>query len=421
MGVPLCSNNCPAGYGLATSGATVCTACVNGTFNAGDSQYCSACPRGQCAHGACQSRRQTDYVSALLHTISVSLWTSRWFQLSERVGVSVSGCALVSGCRFLTGQASGPAAAFCCPAMSPSYATSSSAYVDTLGIEGAHSCLVYTNSFSGASSVSLGNAACVKITGQPTSHMLTSQQMSLVGQTPVNGISNGALSAAATLAYGTICPSRSPSEFGVGASTPSLSSSPTTWAWTDGTNATNVNCGSNGCGQWWSTYPSGPSNEVYLFVQWHVDCLHSPVYDNNQYTTPAIMCEMEVCPAGTYLPNPRVANAACVACPAGTRCALGRRPDARALLAWSFRVVSLTRLCVVAAHVATGGRHGVGDRVVVVQRDVSEEHVCGGRVSEVHSLRCRLLQRRHRAMHCSSVYVARTTACDDVIAGFYIV
>ena len=184
-------------------------------------------------------------------------------------------------------------------------------------MEGAHSCLVYTTSYSNANSLPLGNAACVRLTGQSNAHMLSSQQVSLIGQSQVNGISSGVLSASAALAFGTICPSRSPAEFAVGASTSLLSSSPTAWTWTDGTNSSNVNCGSNGCGQWWSSYPSGPSNEVYLFVDWQVDCAHSPVFDNNQVTSPPIMCEMEVCPAGTYLPNPRTPGAPCVVCPAG--------------------------------------------------------------------------------------------------------
>ena len=127
-------------------------------------------------------------------------------------------------------------------------------YVDVLGVEGAHSCISYTTT-SWTSSVSQGNDFCQRLPMTSAAHLLTSQQTALIGQTSVNGVFNGALSAASALAIGSICPSRSPREFGVGASTPSLSNTPTNWVWTDGTNASNINCGSNGCGQWWSTYP----------------------------------------------------------------------------------------------------------------------------------------------------------------------
>ena len=45
-GIPGCSNVCPAGYGVASTGGSVCMPCANNTFNAGDSMYCSACPIG---------------------------------------------------------------------------------------------------------------------------------------------------------------------------------------------------------------------------------------------------------------------------------------------------------------------------------------------------------------------------------------
>ena len=54
-GVPDCSNNCPAGYGVPTTGGSVCAPCANNTFNAGDSQYCSACPVGRCCPGLVSS------------------------------------------------------------------------------------------------------------------------------------------------------------------------------------------------------------------------------------------------------------------------------------------------------------------------------------------------------------------------------
>ena len=50
-GVLACSNNCQAGYGLEVGGdPTLCRPCHPGTFNSGNSQYCTALP--VCPNGA---------------------------------------------------------------------------------------------------------------------------------------------------------------------------------------------------------------------------------------------------------------------------------------------------------------------------------------------------------------------------------
>ena len=150
-----------------------------------------------------------------------------------------------------SGQSSGPAAPFCCPNVyQPNWVTGT--YVDRFNVEGAHSCLAFTSK-SLSTSFAAANTLCQSSTFSSAAHLVTSLQTSLVS---VGGAD--LLSVSAALVYqsptGVCAPGYSGQgglEFALGASTSSPSTTPSAWQWVDGTNSSNLNCGSRGCGLWW--------------------------------------------------------------------------------------------------------------------------------------------------------------------------
>ena len=147
-------------------------------------------------------------------------------------------------------------AAFCCPSVSnPAYAIAQ--YYDWQNIEGAHSCLAFS-AVTTEQNPTVGNNLCQNATFNPSAHLLTSLQ-----SVPINVTGSGLLSVAAALAWPFMCSASgfrtSYPEFRIGLFTATGSSTPTAWAWVDGTNSTNVNCGVHGCGIWSPSEPRSVS------------------------------------------------------------------------------------------------------------------------------------------------------------------
>ena len=144
------------------------------------------------------------------------------------------------------GLYSSAGAAVCCPYVGASQTWTTGTYWDQNGIEGAHSCLAY---FSvSQSTYAAANAVCARafLSG---GHLVTAVHKASMA---VQG--SNVLSVAAGLAKPTAC--GSPAAYSsIGATPSSFSSTPTSWAWVDGTPAGNLNCGANNCGFWASGCP----------------------------------------------------------------------------------------------------------------------------------------------------------------------
>ncbi len=87
------------------------------------------------------------------------------------------------------------------------------------------------------------------------------------------------------------------------------------WSWVDGTNASNLNCGSVGCGLWISIQPiNGPFNTQYTAAFLDSGGIWSS--SNDTPNSPSYTCEIEVCGPGQYL-GPSFATG-CLQCPPGS-------------------------------------------------------------------------------------------------------
>ena len=82
------------------------------------------------------------------------------------------------------------------------------------------------------------------------------------------------------------------------------------WSWVDGTDASNLNCGSIGCGPWTSGGPDNAGGFEDRAQIW------SPgLNDRRDLDALPFVCEIEVCGPGQYLgPN---FTTGCLQCPAG--------------------------------------------------------------------------------------------------------
>ena len=181
-----CSNTCPTGTGLPFFGAVECVTCRAGTFNDGSSLSCAACPLG---------------------------------------------------------QTSGAGAPFCCPAPF-GFGWNTALYVDAYGVEGAHSCLgFYPNQ---AGTFDLNNALCRGLVGYDSvnAHLLTSKQSRHIATWD-----SGLLSTAAAL-FASVNPGCSNVGFVIGANTTGQFTPAVNWTWTDGTDASILNCGTTQCNLW---------------------------------------------------------------------------------------------------------------------------------------------------------------------------
>ena len=183
-------------------------------------------------------------------------------------------------CDGMTGQTSGTGAAFCCPyflATDPNGLTwLQSTYYDAANVEGAHSCLALYATTGHPQSY---DAYCRAQTWGPASHMLSSMQTSALSAV---GQAQGVLSASAQLLYqrfGGSCPGGS--VFTIGASVTATATPATAWSWMDGTPSSNLNCGSTGCGPWYSGYPAagaGATRNANVF--WGGGCFVAPGLDD---------------------------------------------------------------------------------------------------------------------------------------------
>jgi hypothetical protein len=85
---------------------------------------------------------------------------------------------------------------------------------------------------------------------------------------------------------------------------------PSGWLWVDGISASNLNCGSAGCGPWAGSEPTGdPENRAHIWV------VGLGLNDRPDASLQSYTCEIEVCGPGQYLgPN---FTTGCLQCPAG--------------------------------------------------------------------------------------------------------
>jgi hypothetical protein len=85
------------------------------------------------------------------------------------------------------------------------------------------------------------------------------------------------------------------------------------WSWVDGTNATNLNCGSASCGPW---SPGNPDNFGGVESRAQIWVLSGAGLNDRRDSDPLpFACEIEVCGPGQYLgPN---FTTGCLQCPAG--------------------------------------------------------------------------------------------------------
>ena len=136
-----------------------------------------------------------------------------------------------------------PGSPVCCPIpTAPNYYTGG--YADVSGVEGADSCLALYS--RGQPGFDVASAACSSNFTQG-SHLLTTLQ------TRAAADGSDLLSTALTVSQ-TVIPSCN-AQIVIGARVPTASTTATTWTWVDGTNASNLDCGAQGCNLW---FPGNP-------------------------------------------------------------------------------------------------------------------------------------------------------------------
>ena len=185
--------------------------------------------------------------------------------------------AILWGHQLRTDLTSAAGAPFCCPVIDFDNWTPGT-YIDTTGVEGAHSCLAYSpGSVVGGASpfVSLNQACQSKVA--PSAHLLTSSQTLAIWP----NVNSGVLSAAAQLTANTNCANNV--QFIIGGDRGYGVTQATQWVWADNTNSSTVNCGAQGCGLWKPNEPSGQANAVVLCMYWYSGCGNVIGLDDCEY------------------------------------------------------------------------------------------------------------------------------------------
>ena len=94
------------------------------------------------------------------------------------------------------------------------------------------------------------------------------------------------------------------------------------WNWVDGANASNLNCGSQGCGPWAASEPNDYTGPARPEDRLHLNIASSPslglndIIDSGTSLVRSYTCEIEVCDPGRFLgPN---FTTGCLQCPPGS-------------------------------------------------------------------------------------------------------